>query len=101
MYRDMYLKFTDEAQADAILYTEVPTEFDERGAPIATERSQNYANIDVLGVLYERAPEDAPEGYEPVPLDGWHVNVRLVPDEDQTPLEPFAVIPTLPRRVWG
>lgn len=62
-----------------------------------------YANIDTIGIIYEGGEWDA-EGNvitEPVALDGWHVNIRLVGDEDGTPLEAFAVTPTLPRRVWG
>jgi hypothetical protein len=34
------------------------------------------------------------------PIEGWHVNVRLI-DEDADALEPFAVTPTNPRRVWA
>jgi hypothetical protein len=64
---------------------------------------QKYANIDTIGTIYEGGEWDA-EGktiVEPAALQGWHVNVRLVENEDSTPLEPYAVTPTLPRRVWG
>jgi len=33
-------------------------------------------------------------------LPGWHVNV-LVVDEDASALEPYAVTPAVPVRVWG
>ena len=101
--QDLYLKFTDEAQAKSVLYTEVPTEWDEEGEPTEFYDKPNYANIDTIGIIYEGGEWDA-EGNvvtEPTPLDGWHVNVRLVGDEDGTPLAPFEVTPTLPRRVWG
>jgi hypothetical protein len=44
--------------------------------------------------------EDGKAIVEPVSLDGWHVNVRLV-GEDGSALEPFMVEPEHPRRVWG
>ena len=88
--QDFYLKFTSEAQANDVLYTLV----DE-------EKKPNYRNIDVLGELYDPIPDPMPEGYSPVALPGWHVNVRVMPDEDSAPLEAFAVIPTNPRRVWA
>ncbi len=99
---DLYLKFTDEPQANSVLYTEVPTAWDEEGEPTAWYSQPNYANIDTIGVIYEGGEWDD-EGNvitEPAALSGWHVNVRVV-DEDPTPLEEFAVIPTTPRRVWG
>jgi len=102
MYIDKYLKFSDEAQATEVLYTEVPTEWDEEGEPTAWEPRANYQNIDVLGILYEHQeipdPENPPT---PIPLDGWHVNVRLVEGEDAEALEDYSIQPTLPRRVWG
>jgi len=99
---DLYLKFTDEAESRTVLYTQVPTEWDEEGEPTAWYEQANYANIDVIGVIYEPQeivdPENPPE---PVALEGWHVNVRVVGNEDASPLEPFAVVPASPRRVWG
>jgi len=87
---DLYLKFTDEAEATAVLYTQEPTAWDEEGNVTATEPRQAYANISTIGVIYK----------DEQPLDGWHVNVRVV-GEDATALESFAVTPTLPVRIWG
>jgi hypothetical protein len=100
---DLYLKFADEDEATSILYTEVPVEWDEDGEPISFEPRPNYANIDTLGTLYEGGEwdEDGKAIVEPVALDGWHVNVRLVDGEDAEILELFSVQPTQPRRVWG
>jgi len=102
MYLDLYLKFSNESQANSVLYTEVPTAWDEEGEPTAWEPRANYQNIDVLGILYEQQeipdPENPPT---PVPLDGWHVNVRVVEGEDSEPLEPFSIHPEFPRRIWG
>lgn len=75
---DLYLKFTDEAQATAAL--------------------EDYqGSIDTIGVIYERTggTDD-----EPVmtALPGWHVNVR---GPESEALTPFAVDVTTPYRVWG
>jgi hypothetical protein len=99
MYTDYYLRFTDEPQANSVLYITHPAVTDDDGNVLAEGYlTPHYANIDVLGVLYER--NDDPEA-EPVPLDGWHVNVRVVPGEESAILDPYAVHPTLPRRVWA
>ena len=103
MYTDYYLKFDSEADANALLYTDTPSAWDEEGNVTETFQKPNYRNIDTLGILYERPPEDADEDYIPVPLDGWHVNVRTLPNEDGSPLEPYRVDPEpqVWRRVWG
>jgi hypothetical protein len=38
---------------------------------------------------------------EMAPIEGWHVNIRLVDGEDADALEPFVVQPNTPVRVWG
>ena len=98
---DLYLKFTDETTATAVLYTQEPTAWDEQGNVTVTEPRANYANISTIGVISKPTGETDAEG-NPVmaSLDGWHVNVRVV-GEDATALEAFAVTPTLPVRVWG
>ena len=104
MYQDLYLKFADEAEANAILYTEVPVKWDDEGEPTEWEPRPNYANIDVLGILYEKQDIPDPENPPPpIPLPGWHVNVRVVEGEDGAPLESFKVNPEpmVWRRVWG
>lgn len=84
MYADYFLKFPDEAAANAVLYTPAPEVESEEPVP----PTPKYANIDTLGVI---------EGYE-----GWHVNVRVVlGQEDGEPLVPFCVYPVVPRRVWA
>jgi hypothetical protein len=100
---DLYLKFTDQTQANSVLYTKVPTAWDEEGEPTEWYEQPNYANIDVIGVIYEGGEwdEDGEVVTEPVALDGWHVNVRVVSAESAEPLFPFAVTPEHPRRVWG
>lgn len=100
---DFYLKFASEEEARSVLYTVTPAVLNEEGEVVTEEQVKpNYMNIDVLGVLYEKQeivdPENPPE---PVPLDGWHVNVRTINGEDGAPLDPFKVEPKAPRRVWA
>ncbi len=99
---DLYLKFTDEAEADAVLYTLHPEAVEEDGVTVTEAYSTpNYANISTIGIIYKRFPEPVPENYVPIPEEGWHVNVRVVDNEDPTPLEQYEVHPVLPLRVWG
>ena len=59
----------------------------------------NYMNIDTIGVIYQ--PQEDPE-VEPVPYDGWFVNVRVLATEDAAPLQPFSIDPQpYPMRVWA
>jgi hypothetical protein len=70
--------------------------------------SPDYA-IDIVGVIYDPTGNmltDA-EGFEypeTAPLDGWHINIRLVGEarrEDVEALDAlYGVTPTSPRRVW-
>ncbi len=82
---DLYLSFPDEAAANKVLY--------------GAEDMPNFANIDTIGVIYKRT---GGTDEEPVmtAIPGWHVNVRVVDEDDKT-LQPFAVTPATPMRVWG
>lgn len=73
---DYYLSFPDEASANAVLYV---------------EDKPNFVNIDTIGVIYK----------DEQPITGWHVNVRLMDNEDGSALESFAVTPSTPLRIWG
>ena len=103
MYTDLYLKFADEAEANSVLYTVHAATLDEDGVTVSEEyTTPNYTNIDVLGIIYVDQPIPDPENPPPpIPEEGFHVNVRVVEGEDAEALEPFAVFPTQPRRVWG
>jgi hypothetical protein len=82
---DYYLSFPDEAAAIKVLY--------------GAEDMPNFANIDTIGVIYKRT---GGTDEEPVmtALPGWHVNVRVVGEDDKA-LQAFAITPTKPMRVWG
>jgi hypothetical protein len=99
---DLYLKFADKAQAASVLYTLHPEVVEEDGITVTEAyTTPNYQNIDTIGIIYVKPPEPTPEDYVPIPEEGWHVNVRVVGDEDSAPLEQYAVYPPVPRRVWG
>jgi hypothetical protein len=99
---DLYLKFADEAEAASVLYTLHPEAVEADGVTVTEAyTTPNYQNIDTLGVIYQTPPEPTPEDYVPIPEEGWHVNVRVVGDEDPAALEQYAVYPTVPRRIWG
>ena len=103
MYLDLYLSFQDAAQADSVLYTVTPEVVDEDGNVVSEAyTTPNFINIDVLGILYQKQEIPDPEN-PPIPLEGWHVNVRVMPDEDSAPLNAFEVspAPSVWRRVWG
>lgn len=83
---DLYLKFPDEATAQAALY-------DADAVP-------KFRNIDTIGVIMKRT---GGTDEEPVftTMTGWHVNVRALDDEDVSGLETFETNPATPVRVWG
>lgn len=92
MYQDYYLSFEDEAAAKAVLYRiEGAVEASDGVEAKPGYEVANYANIDTIGVIYK--DEEA--------IPGWHVNVRLVPGENASAIEPFKVQPATPMRVWG
>jgi hypothetical protein len=91
---DYYLKFKDEAEANEVL--------------------KDYTgDIDVIGVMYHPATVESEVYYnepgrteltpriirvnDPIPIDGWHVNVR---GEVCPELESYALDLDTPRRVW-
>ena len=102
--KDLYLKFATEEQANSLLYTQHEAVTDADGNVTQEAYSvPKYLNIDTLGTIYNDAVVDT-EGNITTPataIDGWHVNVRLMDDEDGAELEPFSVVPAQPRRVWA
>lgn len=107
MYTDLYLKFDSEEQATAVLYTEVPVEWNnedpENPVVTQTELRPNFTNIDTIGTIYEGGEWDA-EGNvitKPTALEGHHVNVRLLATEDDSSLEQYKIEVNSPMRVWA
>jgi hypothetical protein len=100
MYFDFFLKFTDEAEANAALFTEQTNVQDD---VVETVKTPRYAAIDVIGTIYKPTGEmiqtDEGEVPEMAPIDGWHVNVRHT--EPVPELEQFQVFPKTPGRMWA
>jgi hypothetical protein len=100
MYHDTFLKFADEAEANAALFTE---QTNVQGDVVETVLVPKYAAVDVIGTIYKPTGQtiqtDEGEVPEMAPLDGWHVNVRHT---DETPeLAPYQVFPVTPARMWA
>ncbi len=103
MYTDYFLKFTDQAEADAVLFTE-QTHVD--GDIVETVLVPKYAAVDVIGTIYKPtgnvlpAEDESGEAVdEMAPIDGWHVNVRHTAEASE--LEAFRVFPATPSRAWA
>ncbi len=107
MYKDYYLKFSDEAEALSVLYrTEGAVESNEELGIEAKEGYQvaNFANISVIGTIYNDDGVYDEEGNvltSPTAIEGWHVNVRVCKNEPSDLLEPFAVVVESPIRTWA
>jgi hypothetical protein len=103
MYTDYFLKFADEAEAKAALFTEQTNVQDD---VVETVLVPKYTAVDIVGVIYKPTgnvlPAEDGSGEavdEMAPLDGWHVNVRHT---DEAPeLEAFRVFPATPSRAWA
>ena len=79
-YTDLYLKFKDEAEADSVLFTEVPIEWDntnpDKPVPTKWEKVKNFRNTDILPKVVLTPATFDDEGNEltpPVYEDGWFV----------------------------
>ncbi len=100
MYQDFFLKFTDEAEAQAALFTDQTNVQDD---VVETVLVPKYAAVDVVGTIYKPTGKmlTTPEGEVPemAPLEGWHVNVRHTAETPE--LEAFRVFPATPSRMWA
>jgi hypothetical protein len=103
MYTDYFLKFADEAEANAALFTEQTNVQDD---VVETVLVPKYAAVDVVGQIFKPtgnvlpAEDESGEAVdEMAPIDGWHVNVRHT---DEAPeLEAFRTFPATPSRAWA
>ena len=103
MYHDTFLKFTDEAEANAALFSE---QTNVQGDVVETVLVPKYAAVDVVGVIYKPtgnvlpAEDESGEAMdEMAPIDGWHVNVRHT---DEAPeLDAYKVEVKTPARMWA
>lgn len=92
MYTDYFLKFTDAAQAEPVLFEGT-----------GDERKAKYAAVDVIGTVYQPTGnmvmfEDF-EAPEMAPVPGWHANVRHTASAPE--LAAYQVYPQTPVRNWA
>ena len=119
---DFFLRLNSEADMPTVLAdfysqdttTEVDDETGEEtvvnvGDPYLVPYTKDYA-LDVVGVIHRPTgviltDADGNEYPEQAPLDGWHVNVRLVTDAMREVVEALDVthglVPTTPARLWA
>ena len=118
---DFYIKLANEEQMSEVFadfykqdFTSVIDEetgeetLTPEGDPYLVTHTHDYA-IDVIGILQEPTgtmltDEEGNEYPQMAPIEGWHVNVRLVGDTKREAIEArntaHGVIPNSPARVW-
>ena len=118
---DFYLKLASEADMPTVLSafyrqdteTTVDDETGEEtvvnvGDPYMVMQTPDYA-IDIVGVIYRPTgviltDAEGNEYPEQAPLEGWHVNIRLIGDALRDTVETlnltYGVTPKTPSRVW-
>lgn len=119
---DFYLKLASEADMPTVLAafyrqdyaTIVDPETGEEstqveGNPYLVPYTQDYG-IDVVGIIYMPTGNiltdaDGNEYPETAPLDGWHINIRLLGDNRRADVEALSAYfvdpePATPSRVW-
>lgn len=99
-YKQDYVTVVDEETGEE---TQTP-----EGEPYLVTHSHDYA-IDVIGVIYEPTGNtltdaEGNEYAETAPVDGWHVNFRLIGDGARETVEAldalYGVVPNSPSRVF-
>ncbi len=100
MYQDFMLRFTDQAEADAVLFAEQTNVQDDI---VETVKVPRYAAIDVIGAIWKPTGKmlTTEEGEVPemAPLEGWHANVRHTAEAPE--LDAYRVTPQNPVRGWA
>ena len=95
----------------SVLFEKVPTEWDRTDPenPIATawEKRQLFRNTDIINLIATKDATFDPESGEIITeaeyAQGFHVNVRALPNEDCSVLEDYKINPepNTPARVWA
>jgi len=118
---DFFLKLASEADMPTVLSAfykqDTETTADDEtgeetvinvGDPYIIMQTADYA-IDIVGVIHRPTgviltDADGNEYPEQAPLEGWHVNIRIVGDAMRDTVEAldaiYGVIPNRPARVW-
>jgi hypothetical protein len=95
MFNDYMLVFADEDEAYSVLYDSAT---DDEGNVTLTPK---FTAVDMIGTIYEPAPDPVPKKYEPVPYPGFYANVRNVGAAPELDTHVVSPSPTVPLRVWA
>ena len=99
-YKQDYVTVVDEETGESSQVAD--------GDPYLAMHTHDYA-IDLVGTIYEPTgvtltDDEGNEYPETAPVDGWHVNVRLMGDARRVDIESidavYGVVPNSPSRVW-
>ena len=99
-YKQDYITVVDEETGES---TQTP-----EGDPYLVMHTHDYS-IDLVGTIYEPTgntltDDEGNEYPETAPIDGYHVNVRLVGDARRADVEEidavYGVTPNTPKRIW-
>ena len=100
MYQDFMLRFTDQAEADAVLFDEQTNVQDDI---VEIVKVPKYAAVDVIGMIWKPTGKmlttDEGEVPEMAPVEGWHVNVRHTAEASE--LDAYKVEVATPVRGWA
>jgi|694.fasta_scaffold03774_12 autonomous glycyl radical cofactor GrcA len=104
---DYYLKFSSQEEAFAALKDAGYTSADEEGKEFIISATHQYC-VDEVGTIYKGGkwePNESGEMItieEPVKLDDWHINVRILSGDIAETLKDFVIDnPKTPYRIFG
>jgi hypothetical protein len=104
---DYYLRFSSEEEAFQALKEAGYTSIDENEKEYVISATHQYC-VDVIGDIYRGGKWDINEQgemitiEEPIKLEGYHVNVRMLSGDISENLRNFVInTPNLPYRIFG
>jgi hypothetical protein len=104
---DYYLKFSTEHQAFQTLKYAGYTSQDEEGREFVISATHSYC-VDLIGTIYEGGKWETNENgeiitiEEPVKLNGYHVNIRILSGDIDECLKSYVIPnPATPYRIFG
>lgn len=103
---DYYLKFSTQEEAFQALKEAGYTSQDEEGKEFVISATHDYC-VDLVGTIteggrWEYQGEEFVTVEEPITLDGYHVNVRILRGDIAECLRPFVIDnPRSPYRIFG
>ena len=104
---DYYLKFSTEEEAFQAFKEAGYTSQDEEGREFVISATHSYC-VDLIGTIYEGGRWEPNENgemitiEEPVKLNGYHVNVRILSGDIAENLRPYVIAtPVTPYRIFG